>query len=225
MKLLFVGRRAAGRTRSAAQRHLALTHGRMVVLPPADAGAMPSGYTQHHVLDGAYPEAGGAHGLERDLVTEFHFDDMDHLRRSTQTDYYLRNLAPDEPRFVDGATVEKLRVTPRSLRDGERGQFKLLLLLTRRAGADWDVALDRTAATLQEAGFGAVEMNDATTSPMGAPFVDAVLEAWHREAEPALTFADQFAALPIAAEADLDRSLALATEVFTTARLQALAAD
>jgi hypothetical protein len=57
---------------------------------------------------------------------------------------------------------------------------------------------------------------------MGAPFVEAVIEAWHGERQVVSAFADRLWALPIAADLDLGRSLALAVEIFTIERLRTI---
>lgn len=227
VKLMILGRRAPGITRAKAQYHLMHVHGRLVLLPPADAGAMPCDYAQNHVIDGTYP-AQGAHAIERDLLTEIWFDDMRSLQASTSTPYYLANLKPDEPRFVDDASVVKMLVRPEILVDGPKGVVKIFTAIgLTDAGLD-DVAkaVDRIGTHLARAsGSGALVVNTVLPPPDGRPpFAHLIFESWsitevdaRRLADVATTFGDDLADL-----IDPDRSLSLLAEEFTAGRLKAL---
>lgn len=231
MKFLFIGRRAAGTTRAAALRHLRDVHGRMVVLPPADAGPMPSDYVQNHVFDGAYPPTGGAYGIERDLVTLFWFEDLEALRASTTTPYYLANLAPDEPRFVDRDSVAKLRVVPHTrLEPGADCPFKLFLVLSRRSDVATHRWLDGLAALADGLrvlrGFAGLVDNAVAAGPPGEPpFADNVFEAWFDTRVGAAQAADRFDNLLNVLGRDMadpSRCFALAAEEYPTSRLLAV---
>jgi EthD domain len=173
---MIFGRRARDKTRRAAQLHLQHIHGRMVVSPPADAGPMPARYVQNHVIDGVYPSGQGPFGIERDLVTELWFENLDHLRASTSTAYYLDNLKPDEPTFVDDQSVEKLIVRPELLLPGEFGQYKVFIGLASHDRPDADAFGQQL---LSANGIGGAIRNTVMPPPDGSdPFVTIVYEAW-----------------------------------------------
>jgi EthD domain len=226
MKLMIVGRRAPGTTRQGAQCHLRDVHGPMVVSPPVEAGQMPLDYVQNHVIDGAYPGA-GAHAIERDLVTELWFENIDGLRASTSTPYYLANLRPDESNFVDDSSVVRLIVVPRTFVKGSSGRFKLFLLVSRANAATWD-----DARAQAEAAFAGVQglvsaiANDVLPPPTGdAPFVDLVIEGWFETAELAAAPVAKFTAMLDAfgdGVVDRERSFAIVAEQYDTARLRGL---
>lgn len=226
VKFLFLGRRAAGRTRAAALTHLRDVHGRMVVCPPADAGAMPSYYAQNHVIDGAYPAGDGPHAIERDLVTQLEFESMAAMQAAVATPYYRANLRPDEPRFVDDATVARLNVVPRTVVAGPRTVHKLFVFVARGGQADdvaWAATVDGMAATI--AGWdGVVSLIDNTVlpPPAGAPFVDRVFEAWCDDGDIARSLAVPAVALFHAPAIDPGRSLAIVAEEYTEDRLRSL---
>jgi hypothetical protein len=230
IKLLIVGRRRPGMTRAQASRHLRLVHGPMVYDPPADAGAMPAAYVQNHVFDGVHlgaaPEALAPYGLDRDLVTEIWFASMGDMIASTQTPYYLANLKPDEPRFVDDSTVVRCPVAEGAREGGAQGgRFKLFLFLKAPPGAEpaavvWREAL---APALQAANAGWVE-NTATSRPGARPFADRIWEAWFEEREALATFVDD--RLPTLLDdlgdtVDRTSTLYLLAEEYTVERLRA----
>ncbi len=208
LKLMIIGRRAAGITRRAAQNHLLMVHGRMVVCPPDDAGAMPSRYVQNHIIDAVYPSGAGVHGIERDLVTELWFDDIKHLRGSTSTAYYLDNLKPDEPRFVDDSSAEKMVVRPEVIMDGEQGIYKAFIAVTSLADE-----LDGMMMAAQ--GIGGALRNVAMPPPDGSPpFVPVIYEAWFENLDDTFALVDGFANSPTI--------FALVAEQYDAARLKAL---
>jgi hypothetical protein len=201
IKLMIVARRAPGMSRSAAHKHLRDTHGPMVVCAPANAGPMPSGYVQNHVFDGAYPAGEARRMIERDIVTELWFDTIDHMRASVTTPYYLTNLKPDEPCFVDDPTVERLVVDEAIVRDGPRGPDKLFVFASKADRKDAFACLQNATAIVD---------NTALPSPFGPPFSECVLEAW---------FPDQGATV---AALDAAPALALAAREWSTAALRSL---
>lgn len=225
---MIVGRRAPGITRSACHQHLRDVHGQMVVRPPVDAGPMPKGYVQNHVFDGAYPAGHHAHAVERDMITELWFDDIADLRASTGTPYYLNNLKPDEPKFVDDDIVEKMVVRPQSLSAVGAGKFKLFLLLS--AGEDVEIddaqlaALDEKVQTLPR--HDGVVRNLAQSPPNAPqPFVSIIYEAWfasRTDAEAALSSAANVNSSARSGMLDPKRSLTILAEEYTTEQLQAL---
>lgn len=225
IKLMIIGRRAPGISRSAAHRHLRDVHGQMVVRPPAAAGAMPRDYVQNHVLDGAYPGGNGQHTTERDLVTELWFDDIGQLRASTSTAYYLENLKPDEPQFVDDSSVEKMVVRPEILLEGGGGRYKLFIVLKAapESLSDGTLRLCFDPVFLNIPGLRLAVVNAAQTPPDGtAPFADLIYEGWFAvQADAAAALAVSAELLAAAQDAGADRlqSFALVAEEYTTARL------
>jgi hypothetical protein len=210
IKFLFAGRRAPGRTRHAAQHHLQHGHGRAVVMPPPDSGPMPIDYVQNHVLDGSYPGV-GHHAIERDLMTELWFEDLAHLRASVATPYYQQVLRPDEPRFVDDATVAKMQVDPVLIKDGRRTRCKLAWLLTHEE-TDRDLLPATSMADFQR-----IVLNRVAPPPDGPAFVTTVIEAWHDDLDAVRRHADHW---PFDDRIDRTRSLGLLLEEFTTTRLR-----
>ena len=218
IKLIIIGRRAPGISRSAAHRHLREVHGQMVVRPPADAGAMPKDYVQNHVLDGAYPGGDGPHAIERDLVTELWFDSIDDLRASTGTPYYLENLKPDEPLFVDDSTVEKLMVQPHLLVERGIGQFKVFWAIS---GAIDNAVFDQKL--VDQNGLECAIRNDVLPPPSGQPrFVDVIYEAWFSQRSDAETALRGFTNISSADGLDRASSFAVIAEQFDTQRLLGL---
>jgi len=226
IKFLFLARRAPGLTRKAAQAHLRDVHGPMVVLPPADAGAMPAYYAQNHVIDGAYPAGDTPHGIERDLVTELQFDSMAAMQAAVTTPYYLENLRPDEPRFVHDPSVVRLNVVPRMIVSGPRTCAKLFILVSRtldRDEQDWDTVRHHLVAAMQAwDGVVALTENAVAMPPQGPRFVDSVFEAWLDDHQAAMVAASQARRLLAIAGIDRDRSLILVAEELTEERLRGL---
>ncbi|NIJ06757.1 hypothetical protein FHS31_000339 [Sphingomonas vulcanisoli] len=229
IKFLFLGRRAPGLTRQAAQSHLRTVHGRMVVLPPADAGAMPAYYVQNHVVDGGYPAGDGPHAIERDLVTELHFESMAAMQAAVATPYYLEHLRPDEPRFVHDPSVVRLNVTPRTIVEGPRAPAKLFVFASRAPGLDddcWQAARDgMTNAMAAWDGVVALADNAVAAPPHGERFVDSVVEAWFEDPAAAMAAAARAPRLFDADGIDRDRSLTIVAEEFTEERLRELLTD
>ncbi len=226
IKFLFLGRRAPGLTRRAAHAHLRDVHGRMVVLPPADAGAMPAYYAQNHIIDGAYPGGDGPHASERDLLTELHFESMAALQDAVATPYYLENLRPDEPRFVHDPSVVRLNVAPRVIVDGPRTSAKLFVLASRASDVDdgrWNAVRDQVAGAIAGLeGIVALTENVVAMPPQGRRFVDSVFEAWLDDHSAAMAATSQVQPLFETDGIDGDRSLTLVAEEFTEQRLRSL---
>ncbi len=211
-KRIIIGRRAPGITRSAAHAHLRNVHSALVLSPPEDAGALPADYTQNHVFDGVYPTA-GAHGIERDFVTEIWPGGAPGSRPSGSTPYYSQVLQPDEENFVDNATVEKLSAEAQPLKAGPQGPFKLFLALT---GGDAQAAADAIEGALSST------VNRIVPSPQGASgFVDQIVEFWFAERAAAAAVLEQWPAILAATGADPSASFAVAAEQFDSARLRA----
>lgn len=192
MKLIIIGRRAPGISRQACHRHLRDVHGQLVVFPPADAGAMPGDYVQNHVIDGVYPTGDGPGSIERDLVTEIWFDDFDHLRASTETAYYRSVLKPDEPRFVDERTVEKLPVRPTDILAGENpGLFKVFIGVSFLPNTEQDhgaAATSIATALSNRPGVSCLVQNTVLPGPGGmSALADLIFEGWFHELRTART--------------------------------------
>lgn len=224
VKFLFLARRAARRTRAAALGHLRDVHGKMVVCAPADAGSMPSYYAQNHVIDGAYPAGDGPHALERDLVTQLGFESMAAMQAAVSTPYYLNNLRPDEPRFVDDASVERLNVVPHPVVTGARTLHKLFVLVGRAASADdatWAAATKALSDTIAKwEGVESLVDNHVLAPPGGMSFVDRVFEAWLDAEETARAAAAPAVALFADRAFDPSRSIAIIAEEYTQERLR-----
>jgi hypothetical protein len=224
IKFLFLGRRAPGSTRQAAQAHLRDVHGRMVVLPPPDAGAMPAYYAQNHVIDGGYPAGNGPHAIERDLVTELQFESMAAMQAAVATPYYLGSLRPDEPHFVHDPSVVRLNVTPCAIVAGPRTIAKLFVLVSRTADdGDWPAARQQIAGTIAAwDGVVALTENVVALPPHGERFVDSVFEAWFSDPDAARAAASRVPALFDVESIDRERSLTVVAEEYTLERLRAL---
>jgi hypothetical protein len=130
IKLVIVGRFARNKTPEAARLHMRAVHGPMVYAPPPDAGPMPSRYAQNPAFDddGALPAPWRA---QADFVTEVGFDDFPHLGAATSTPYYLNRLRPDEPNFVDPASVRAVPTRQESVSGGQGGARLFLFLKFR----------------------------------------------------------------------------------------------
>jgi len=229
IKFFFVVRRAPGLTRKAALDHYRDVHGPMVVLPPADAGPMPAYYVQNHVIDGAYPEYNGVHTIERDLVTELHFESLAAMQAAVTTPYYLANLRPDEPRFVHDPSVARLNVSPRLILAGSRTTHKLFVLVSRAEITDeqgWSAILHQMGEAIQSwHGIAALTENQVAMPPVGERFVDCVFEAWFTDADASMAAASRAYQLFDATEVERAKSIVLVTEEITQERLQELAAS
>ncbi len=228
IKSLFLGRRAPGISRAACHAHLRDIHGPMVVCAPADAGPLPSDYTQNHVFDGAYPALDGPHAIQRDLATEIWSGSLEQMRAAVSSPYYLANMKPDEPRFVDDTTVAKMRVDPRPVKGGVKGLFKLFVCVNPSAATGeptWNQACARAAAALEmQPGVTAIIDNHVVFPEPGVRLVERVLEAWldTREAATALVSNAETLLGPFGEAVDRQRSFVLAAEAFTAERLRAL---
>ena len=231
IKLLILGRRAAGLTRARAMRHLRLVHGPMVYDPPANSGPGPAHYVQNHVFDGVHLGAGHdgltPYGIDRDLVTEVWFESVGDMIASTQTPYYLANLKPDEPRFVDDATVVRCMAVegPRQGAD-DVGHAKLFVFLKAEAGTDREAAASAWRSTMEPAlaGAGAAWLeNTVNGRPGEEPFTHAVWEAWFHDRDTLERFVN--APLPavlhdLESVFDPHASLYLLAEEYTVERLR-----
>lgn len=229
IKFFFLGRRAPGLTRQAAQTHLRNVHGRMVVLPPPDAGALPAYYVQNHVVDGIYPAGDGPHAIERDLVTEVNFESMPAMQAALATPYYLETLSPDEPRFVHNPSVVRLNLAPHTIVEGARTSAKLFVFVSRTPDLDddrWTVIREGIADTMRNwDGIAALTENVVAPPPHGQRFVDSVFEAWFDGHAAAMAAASRVPALFDADGIDRDRSLTIVAEEFTEERLRSLLAE
>jgi hypothetical protein len=203
----------------------------MVYDAPADAGPGPARYVQNHVFDGVHLGEGGGgltpYGIDRDLVTEVWFESMGDMIASTQTPYYLANLKPDEPRFVDDATVVRCVVSEGPRTGGDAGgDAKLFVFLKAPAGMDRAAAAvawrDAMEPALAAAGASWTE-NTVGARPGEDPFADAVWEVWFKARDTLTGFADR--ALPgvfdaLAGRLDPRASLYLMAEEYTVDRLR-----
>ena len=196
----------------------------MVVFAPTDVGPTPRDYVQNHVVDGAYPGS-GVHAIERDLVTELWFEDMAEMQASVSTAYYLANLRPDEPNFVDEASVAKMRVDPVILHASGTGPFKAFCFISETAAPSNQQAAGEVYAAWMIARPGCVQVVDNAVLPGpggAAPFVDSVLEGWFTTVDQASSTVDEFvsglANLP-SAQIDCNRSFAVAAKEYDRAAL------
>ncbi|KQS04695.1 hypothetical protein ASG11_10910 [Sphingomonas sp. Leaf357] len=226
IKVFILARRTPGLTRQAAQAHLRDVHGRMVVLPPADAGALPAYYVQNHIVDGGYPAGDGAQAIERDLVTEVNFESMAAMQAALATPYYLEKLGPDEPRFVHNPSVVRLAVVPQTIVEGSRTFAKLFVFVSRTPDLDdarWTAIRDGVGETMRGwDGLVALTENVVAPPPHGQRFVDSVFEAWFDGHAAAMDAASRVPALFAVDGIDRDRSLTVVAEEYTEERLRAL---
>lgn len=226
IKVFILARRAPGLTRQAAQAHLRDVHGRMVVLPPADAGALPAYYAQNHIVDGGYPAGDGAHAVERDLVTEVNFESMPAMQAALATPYYLEKLGPDEPRFVHNPSVVRLNVVPQRIIEGARTSAKLFVFVSRTPDLDdgrWAAIRSGIAETMSGwDGLEALTENVVAPPPHGQRFVDSAFEAWFDDHAAAMAAASLVPGLFDIDGIDRDRSLSVVAEEYTEERLRAL---
>lgn len=191
IKLMLSGRATPSRPRQEAMGHLKAVHGPLVYDAPSDAGAMPTLYVQNHVdetLD--LPPKLANWTWDRDFVTEIFFDDLAHLRASTQTPYYLDVLKPDEARFVDHESVRPLIVEEH--RQGVVvGDTAWKVFVYLKAAGDRE-AFERGWIKAREA-VASLCMAQAANIPIraaGAPpaFVDGVWALWFPTRGAASTF-------------------------------------
>jgi len=216
VKLMITGRRRAGMTRAELSRHLRHVHGPMVVSSPPDAGAMPGGYVQNHVQDGVYP----AGGLERDFVTEVWFDTPDAARQSVMTPYYETVLRPDEPRFVNLASVQRCFAMETVIVAGEPGTQKAFLFWAGAADfvPAWEAARVAVSGTHPVRRWVA---NETRTMPGPAPLpYDGIDEIWLTDGAGGRPLFDAMLAL-LGDHADPAGCFFVTAEEFTTARLRA----
>ena len=213
VKLIITGRRRAGLTRAGMSRHLRQVHGPMVVSPPPDAGLMPGGYVQNHVQDGAY----AAGGLDLDFVTELWFDSPDHARASVATPYYETVLRPDEPRFVDQASVRRCFAMEQHVRSGPpAGHHKAFLFW---AGADGFAPAWEAARSAVAPGAARWVANNTRAMP-GAPLpYDGIDEIWLAADADAQPLFDAMLHR-LAGHVDAAGSFFVVAEEFTTERLR-----
>jgi EthD domain len=226
LKLIIAGRRADGITQMAAHSHLRDVHGAMVVRPPIWAGPMPVGYVQNHVRRGAYSEIISAHSIERDLVTELWFEDIAHLQASTTTPYYKQKLQPDEPNFVDQATVERMLCAVSQIDKPGPERFKTFVFLRCLDFASTSEMGGLVSQWLKERpGFGRLQVNIPLQTPDGdRPFADLIIEAWFATIEAADGVVDDVASLYSGVSGvhiDASQSFVVSAEEYSTERLRA----
>ena len=227
IKLIIVGRGAPDKSREAAHRHMREVHGPMVYAPPPDAGAMPCYYAQNPAFDdeGVLPAPWRG---QRDFVTEIGFDDIPHLKAATSTPYYLTQLRPDEPNFVDPPSVSAAPTREERRGGSETSRpARLFLFLTSRAGAG-DLAracalaledLARDAAVAAWASDVALPAPDGRASPF-----ERVERFSFPDRETALDFARRrFTGLAerLAPHVEADNSFAVFADHHSVARLRA----
>lgn len=189
--LIISARTTPDRTRAEAITHLKTVHGPLVYDAGPNAGSMPAVYVQNHVDDELpLPAALENWRWDRHLVTEISFADIGDLKASTATPYYLDNLKPDEPRFVDQSSVRPLVVQTTTLGAPNAAPWKLFVYLAATVdhqafGQSW-----ADACTLS-APFCVAQARGVAMTPPGAPppFADGVWSLWFQTATEARAFA------------------------------------
>ncbi len=188
--LIISARTTLDRPRAEAIRHLKTVHGPLVYDAPADAGVMPSVYVQNHVEDDLpLPAALEGWRWDRHLVTEISFETIDHLKASTATPYYRARLQPDEPRFVDPASVRPLVIAGPPVVETD-ATWKLFVYIGAAGDReDFDAAWVE-AREISEPFIAAQTATRVVDAP-GAPpaFVDGVWSLWFDTADQARAFA------------------------------------
>ena len=213
VKVIIAGRRRAGLTRAGLTRHLREIHGPMVVAAPADSGPMPTGYVQNHVRDGVYP----ASGVERDFITEVWFPSPEVARASTMTPYYESVLKPDEPRFVNLASVQRCVAIEHVVKQSDGGGHHKAFLCW--AGAD-GFAAAWEAARIAECGTAmrwVANQTQAMPGPAPLPFA-GIDEIWLADGADVQPIFDAMLAR-LAGHVDAAESCFMVVEEFTTQRL------
>ena len=215
IKLMIVGRRRPGTTLAQHRQHIRHVHGELVLRYIAASPELaPQRYVQNAVFDGCYSAGSLATeplALQRDFVTQIWAQDMAAVGRSREQPFYLEHLRPDEPRFVDEATVAFMPVHEQLVRqspDAAQASVKLFGLTRRPAGASgdataaWNAALAALAATPAGSGVARHVRNAVLAPPGQTPPADQIDEFWlhHVAAAQALAAAWQASVVqPLAA--------------------------
>ena len=205
IKLMIVGRRRPGTTLAQHRQHIRHVHGELVLRYIAESPELaPQRYVQNAVFDGCY--SAGTLATEPlasqcDFVTQIWATDMAAVGRSRAQPFYLEHLRPDEPRFVDEATVAFMPVHEQLVRqspDAAQASVKLFGLTCRPTGATgasgdataaWNAALAALAATPAGSGV-ARHVRNAVLSPPGqTPPADQIDEFWLHDAAAAQALA------------------------------------
>ena len=188
---MIVGRRRPGTTLAQHRQHIRHVHGALVLRYIAESPELaPQRYVQNAVFDGCF-SAGSLVteplALQRDFVTQIWATDMAAVGRSREQPFYLEQLRPDEPRFVDEATVAFMPVHEQLVRqspNAAQASVKLFGLSRSAVGsrddasAAWRAALAALAATPAGTGV-ARHVRNAVLSPPGqTPPADQIDEFW-----------------------------------------------
>lgn len=207
MKLMIVGRRRGGMTANQLHRYMTDVHGATVVRMIGEQPDLtPRRYVQNHVFDDTFRAGAGAadpFALGRDFVTQVWFDHPAQAKASLEAPFYVRDLKPDEDRFVDQASVVKLPVTEESLHGDVQahGRSKLFVFHRSAQGVANDALAQATraqwAALLAAPGHGVerVVRNKALSRPDAPASVDFADEAWLTSDAAAVALGEQWQAL------------------------------
>lgn len=137
VKMMIIGRRRSGITRTDMQQHMLDVHGRMVVnFIQQEPEKAPKRYVQNHVLDCSHSAGSPSEkpwALDRDFVTQVWFDSLPAAMASLEEVFYKEQLRPDEDNFVDQSTVVKFPVRETVLvkTGDDAASFKLFAILKR----------------------------------------------------------------------------------------------
>ena len=187
---MIVGRRRPGTTLSQHRHHIRHVPGERVLRYIAESPDLaPQRYVQNAVFDGCYnagPLATEPLAVQRDFVTQIWAQDMAAVGRSHEQPFYLQYLRPDEPRYVDEATVSFMPVREKLVHqtaDTAPASVKLSGL-TRRAAdtgesiAAWRAALAALAATPAGQAVARQVRNAVLAPPGQTPAADQIDEFW-----------------------------------------------
>lgn len=191
IKLMIVGRRRGGMTLRQCHWYMRDVHGAAVVRFIGEQPHLaPRRYIQNHVFDGCFrvPEdRTDTFAGARDFITQVWFDDPAQAAAAMSAPFYRETLQPDEDRFVDQASVDKLPVVEREVfgRGGRDGAGKVFVMLRAAPGVTQDDLAAASAPVwrrlLEEESLGieCVVRNQVLARPgVPAPSVDLVDEVW-----------------------------------------------
>ena len=208
LKIIILGRRKPGTTLVEHRQHIRRVHGEMVLKNiEVDGDNAPRRYAQNAVIDGYFrstpPAATEPLALNRDFVTQVWFPDFAALGKATKSEFYLKNLKPDEDNFVDQANVFFVPSKERVLKEQATsasvpgtGNVKLFGVLQRAP----NVSVEDFRRAWMASNLGAQSLvqrqvqNDPLPTPNGPPKIDGIDEFWFANEADARIFLKQWQA-------------------------------
>jgi hypothetical protein len=219
VKLVIVGRRAPGITRSEMKRYMLDVHGPLVVADPGLTASSFARYRQNHVVDGLY---GSAATIGRDMVAEMEFVPGADPRAIEAHPHMTDAVHPDEVNFahltdrVFTPVREDVVVRPPTPagRTGAARHLKVIHVLQAPDGAVGDAFHERWAAAdgpaLEAADPLGYVRNVTLPGPGGPAQYGGIAELWFPLGDEGTAALGRWAAAIAAAGlVDVDRSYAL----------------